>query len=163
MIMWMRYFAVDRDFKYNDLLPLFWEQFPERWDPVTSPRATGQMISSRLYRDNDRPELDENNKWGFDDKGKLKMVKAKVREQTTAEGKDLSFPYTLVEKWPARLLEYEWKMPILEEHKEMARRILRGDDPNDPQGSKLISILTDCSLNLCSLLDRESGMASHLE
>lgn len=147
--MWMRYFKVDRGMKFNDMLPLFWEQFPERWDPFSSPEATGQMLSSRYYRDNDRPDVDDEGKCGFDDKGKLRLIKAPVRQQTTDEGKELSFPMTMVDKWPARLLEYDWKLGILEEHKERAVQILAGNDKSDPQGSKLTVTLRDFTLYMC--------------
>jgi hypothetical protein len=134
--MWIRYHKVDRGMEYKTMLPLFHAEFPDRYDPL----ATGQTLSSRTYRDNDRPWLDENGAWGLDEKGKLKMVQSKVRHRNTAEGKELAFPYTLVDKWPAMVLEYQWKSPILEEDKEKARQILAGNDPCDPQGSKLIYI-----------------------
>lgn len=133
---WIRYHRVDRGLTFKqDMLPLFFEQFPERFEP----NATEQILSSRYYRDNDRPWLDENGNWGVDQKGALKTVKTKVRDATTAEGKELDFPRSLVDKWPARLLceRYRhWKSPILEEDRDRARQILAGQDPNDLHGSK---------------------------
>ena len=136
--MWIRYHKVDRCMEYKTMLPLFQAEFPDRYDPL----ATGQTLSSRTYRDNDRPWLDENGMWALDEKGRLKMVQSKVRYRNTTEGKELAFPYTLVDKWPALVLEYQWKSPILEEDKEKARQILAGNDPSDPQGSKLTSIFS---------------------
>ncbi|KAG0650572.1 hypothetical protein D0Z07_3209 [Hyphodiscus hymeniophilus] len=133
---WIRYHRVDRGLSFKQqMLPLFFDQFPNRYEP----NATEQTLSSRYYRDNDRPWLDENNNWDVDEKGALKTVKAKVRDATTAEGRDLDFPMSLVDKWPARLLceKYRhWKSPILEEDRERAEQILAGNDPNDPHGKR---------------------------
>ena len=137
MLDWIRYHRVDRKMQFKtEMLPLFFEQFPERYDP----NATGQTLSARYYRDNMRPVLDDDGMWGVDEKGALKEVSANVRQGSTAEGKKLDLPASLVDKWPARLLceSYKrWKSPILEEDRERARQILAGNDVNDPLGSKL--------------------------
>ena len=123
--------------EFKVLVPLFFNQFPER-----RANATHQILTARYYRDNERPELDEFGRWGFHTKGKfkghLKMVPAPCRQRNTAEGREIDFPYTLVDKWPEKVLEYKWKVPVLEEDKNRARRILAGDDPSDPFGSMLI-------------------------
>ena len=75
-------------------------------------------------------------------KGHLISVAMKTRDMNTDEGRKIDFPYTLVDKWPERVLEYDWLCPVREEHKERARRILDGDDPNDPLGSTLTSPLS---------------------
>jgi hypothetical protein len=136
MIDWIRYHRVDRGMAFkSDMMPLFFEQFPERYDA----NATEQMLSSRYYRDNSRPFLDAGGNRVLDSKGNLKVVSARVRDRGTAEGKELDFPSSLVDKWPARLLceKYRlWKSPIREEDRERARQILAGNDVNDPLGSK---------------------------
>jgi len=132
MIDWIRYHRVDRGLPWEaELLPRFFDQFPERYHP----KATVQTLTSRYYRDNTVPELDENGKWQIDEKGHLKLQSAKVRSRSTVVGKDI--PRGLVDKWPARLLTYtNWKCPVLEKDRERARKILSGNDPTDPHGSK---------------------------
>lgn len=118
-----------------DMMPLFFEQFPKRYDPD----ATEQILSSRYYRDNSRPELDDKGNWSVDEKGNLKLLSDKVRDRSTAEGKDLDVPASLVDRAPWRVVsgKYDhWKSPILEGDKERARKILEGDDPSDTHGSK---------------------------
>ena len=136
MIDWIRYHRVDRGMAFkSDMMPLFFAQFPERYDA----NATEQILSSRYYRDNSRPFLDAGGNRVLDSKGNLKVVSARVRDRSTAEGKELDFPSSLVDKWPARLLceKYMlWKSPIREEDRERARQILVGNDVNDPLGSK---------------------------
>jgi len=135
--MWIRYHKEDRtDISYNEMLVMFFEQFPERYNPNID--VGHQTLSSRIYRDNDRPWLDSEGRIGFDEKGHLKLVPSGVRTRSTAEGREIDFPFTLVDKWPALVLFYEWKSPIREEDKERARRILAGDDSSDPHGSMLI-------------------------
>jgi len=158
MIDWIRYHRVDRGLPWEaELLPRFFDQFPERYHP----KATVQTLTSRYYRDNTVPELDEKGNWQVDEKGHLKLQSAKVRGRSTVVGKDI--PRTLVDKWPARLLTYDkWKCPVLEKDKERARRILAGNDPSDPQGSKSISQF-DITLVYTDDHDRKGRMASHPE
>ena len=131
----MRYHKVDRSMSYkNDMLPLFFEQFPCRYEPG----ATEQMLSSRMYRDNKRPVLDEHGRWSLNEKGGLKVTDAKIRDQTTLEGLELDLPYKLVDRAPWRVVDgrYDhWKSPILEADKRRARAILEGNDPCDVHGS----------------------------
>ncbi|KAG0647623.1 hypothetical protein D0Z07_6847 [Hyphodiscus hymeniophilus] len=145
MIHWIRYHAVDRNMQFKAMIEPFFQQFPER-----RAHATHQILTSRYYRDNDRPELDEHGNWGFyaegKEKGKLRMVKSKVRDRQTEEGQEIDFPYTLVDKWPRRVLEYQWLSPILEEDRERAKRILAGDDPSDPMGSPRKRASNRCEL-----------------
>ena len=122
-----------------DMMPLFFEQFPERYDPD----ATEQILSSRYYRDNNRPELDAKGNWGVDDRGNLKMLSDKVRDRFTAKGKALDVPASLVDRAPWRVAcaKYDhWKSLILEKDKERARGILEGNDPNDTYGSKSTAV-----------------------
>lgn len=133
----MRYHQVDLGLAWDrGLLPLFWEQFPERYDPD----VTYQCLSSRLYRDNDYPTLDAEGNWGCDEKGKLLLTKygGRVRDQTTAKGKELDLPYPLVDRAPWRIVSgrYDhWVSGIQPKDRERARRIEAGDDPLDLHGS----------------------------
>ena len=123
----------------TDMMPLFFEQFPDRYDPD----ATEQILSSRYYRDNRRPLLDKDGKWYVDEKG-LALTSDKVRDRSTAEGKELDVPAMLVERAPWRVVsgKYDhWKSPISEADKERAREILKGNDSNDPEGSKFAQCL----------------------
>lgn len=135
MVDWIRYHKVDKNMQFKiDMLPLFFKQFPDRYDPD----ATEQILSSRYYRDNRRPLLDEEGNWYVKNKS-LALTSDKVRDRVTAEGKELDVPASLVERAPWRVVsgKYDhWKSPISEADKEKARQILKGDDPNDPDGSK---------------------------
>jgi hypothetical protein len=154
MIMWMRYFHVDLKVKFKAMLPLFYRQFPERWNPF----AKEQSLSARFYRDCWRPARDEHGNLIFDAKGRPVTIPAKCRARATAEGKRLQFPYSLVDKWPSEVLKYEW---TLEKDKERARQILSGNDPSDPQGSELTILGRSVRMLTCHC--RESRVAPALE
>jgi hypothetical protein len=151
---------VDRPVHFATVLRLFYEQFPERYNPETGPQA----FSSIYYRDNDRPALDANNRWFKTSKGDVAMVSCKVRSWSTTEGKELDFPTTLVDKWPERVLceRYKrWKSPILEEDRAKAREILEGRDREDRVGSKF-SFLFVVALSVL-MCDRTCRLAQHPE
>ena len=123
---WIRYFKVDLSISYDSMDKPFAVQWPGE-------SKTGHCFSARLYRDNWMPRVDAANNPMYDEKGKVKMDAAKMREMKTQEGKEKCIPYSLVDRYPWRAVEYQW---IREEDKERARAILSGDDPNDPTGSK---------------------------
>ena len=123
---WIRYFKVDLSISYDSMDKPFAVQWPGE-------SKTGHCFSARLYRDNWMPCVDAANNPMYDEKGKIKMEAAKMREMKTQEGKEKCIPYSLVDRYPWRAVEYQW---IREEDKERARAILSGDDPNDPTGSK---------------------------
>lgn len=104
---------------WKALPTLFAFQFPDEQGFDT--RISDQCFSSRGYRDNRRPLVNE--KWNlmFDEDGKVVMIDAKVRERSTAEGMALDYPFTLVELHPRLAIQYSW---VSDEHKAMARKIL---------------------------------------
>lgn len=122
-----RYMKVDCEMSFKDVMPLFQKRFPDVL------RESTQCFSSRYYRDNVVPQLDKNGCLMFDEKGKLLVEEAQVRDRNTPEGKAKSVPFTLVDKWPHRAVTYDW---VSKEHKAIARLILDGIDPTDPRGSK---------------------------
>jgi len=126
-----RYMKLDCEMSFDEVKMLFRERFPEVL------RDSNQCFSSRYYRDNVVPRLDKNGCLMFDDKGKLLLEAVKVRDRNTPEGKAKCVPFTLIDRSPWRALTYDW---VSKEHKAIARLILDGTDPTDPQGSKLGSI-----------------------
>ncbi|KAG9246784.1 hypothetical protein BJ878DRAFT_416179 [Calycina marina] len=127
-----RYMKEDCNLSFAEIQILFQSRFTDVF------RDSNQCFSSRVYRDNVVPQLDDNGKslsgnLLFDSKGKLLLTEAKVRDRTTPEGKEKCIPYTLVDKWPHRAIKYDW---VSEEHKHIARLILQGVDPSDREGSR---------------------------
>ena len=122
-----RYMKLDCEMSFEEVKMLFRERFPEVL------RDSNQCFSSRYYRDNVVPRLDKNGGLMFDDKGKLLLEAVKVRDRNTPEGKAKCVPCTLIDRSPWRALTYDW---VSKEHKALARSILDGNDPTDPQGSK---------------------------
>ena len=123
---WIRYFKIDLSLSYDSMDKPFEEQWPGE-------SKSGHCFSARLYRDNWMPRVDASNNPMYDEKGKVKMDPAKMRDMKTLEGKEKCIPYSLVDRYPWRAVEYRW---VREEDKERARAILRSDDPNDPTGSE---------------------------
>jgi len=123
---WIRYMKEDCHVCYNAMCAEFDKLWPAE-------RKTAQCFSARLYRDNKIPRLDAQRRPMFDENGKLLLDDAKVRGRATIEGRVKGVPFTLVDKYPWRAVEYPW---VSEEHKELARRILQGNDPTDPAGSE---------------------------
>lgn len=121
---WIRYFKVDLSISYDSMDKPFAVQWPGE-------SKTGHCFSARLYRDNWMPCVDAANNPMYDEKGRVKMEAAKMREMKTQEGKEKCIPYSLVDRYPWRAVEYQW---ITVEDKERARAILSGDDPSDPTG-----------------------------
>lgn len=118
---WIRYQREDCGESWQNMLVLWNQQFGTK-------RLTVQCLSSRYYRDNKIPALDECGKPILDRNGKAVMIPAKVRDRNTAEGKDI--PFTFVEKHPYWALRYDWVSPA---HKEKARNILAAlDAPCEP-------------------------------
>ncbi|KAH8653052.1 hypothetical protein BGZ60DRAFT_533248 [Tricladium varicosporioides] len=127
-VCWIRYMKEDCGKAWKDFPRLYFIQFLEPLGITELPndRNTAQCFSSRYYRDNDRPAIDENGNYMIGSNGRVQLVPAKVRDRTTPEGKAQDIPYTLVEKHPERALMYSW---VQEVHKEEARAILRGERP----------------------------------
>lgn len=127
--------------QWNDVVVLFKQQFPHE------KRESNQCLTSRFYRDNDLPAIDEN--WQFICEGmersghsaagrKVQRQPAKVRDRASSQHKDA--PHKLVEKHPLRALSYPW---VAAEHKERAQRILEVDRRDEMMGclSSKLSIL----------------------
>jgi hypothetical protein len=93
---------------------MFYQRFPD------SERQTVPCLTSRYYRDNRVPNLDANGEPVLDKKGKPVMIKAKIRDRATPEGK--SIPYLFIEKHPEFALKYDWVRP---EDKAVALNILQ--------------------------------------
>lgn len=123
---WVRYTKVDLSLSYDSMAKPFALVWPGE-------SKTGHCFSARFYRDNWIPRVDVNNNPVYDEKGAIIMDSAKMRDIKSEEGKEKGVPYSLVERYPWRALEYPW---VDEEHKEIARAIMRGQDPIDPTGSK---------------------------
>jgi hypothetical protein len=126
-VLFIKYMKEDCKISYNDNKEAFQKLFPGVI------RESDQCMSSRLYRANRIPLLDENNQLMFDDKGKLLTEKHKVRFRHTPEGKAKGVPITLVDSYPHLAIGFSW---VSEEHKLIAELILQGNDPNDNTGSK---------------------------
>lgn len=125
---WMRYHHEDVKVDWKDAL----EEFKLRWS--VDPRETDQCLSSRHYRDNRGPLFRSlpagEVKPGEDDfeiiikNGKPVWKLFHIRARNTPQGEEDDHPYTLAEKHPRRAVTYSW---VSEEHKEMAREIMRED------------------------------------
>lgn len=76
-------------------------------------------LSSRYYRDNKVPKLDEQGELAVDNNRKVIMIPCKVRGRDT-EGKEI--PYMFVDRYPDQALLYDW---VKLEDKEKARQILQ--------------------------------------
>ena len=122
MVDWIRYHYVDLNWHFNTMTTAFTKQFPFFKGDVTV-----QTFSARLSRDNYRPHLDGNNEVQFE-RGKVKMVKFDMRRKSP--GTDDGFPISLTQKWPAKLILYDWGT-IEKEHKQRAKEIVEGCDPDD--------------------------------
>lgn len=116
---WLRYNKDDLGRKWETMVPLFKQQFPGR------ARDSDQCLSSRYYRSNYHVVLDENDKAVLDENRKPQKVFCKVRERKLAEMQHL--PCNLYDKHPERAITYSW---VNEEHKAIARQILRDRDCN---------------------------------
>jgi len=125
----------DCGFPWKALPAKFAVQFPDA--DGFGIRDSDQCFSSRGYRDNRRPDLDDDWNLKLGEDGKVVWILAKVRERSTPEGRERQFPYTLVEQRPELAIKYSW---VSREHKEMARRILITASPNDSTQSHIFSI-----------------------
>lgn len=111
----MRYHREDLAYTWVVIHSMFYQRFPD------SERQTVPCLTSRYYRDNRVPKLDANGEPVLDKNEKPVMIKAKVRDRATAEGK--SIPYLFIEKHPEFALKYDWVRP---EDKAVALKILQG-------------------------------------
>jgi hypothetical protein len=119
---------------WKDLPSLFALQFPDIHGYES--RTSDQCFSSRAYRDNRRPLIDEDWNPILDENGRVTWVDAPVRERSTAEGMELDYPFTLVELHPERAIQYDW---VSWEYKATARRILASPSL---KGSKCLGLLS---------------------
>jgi hypothetical protein len=111
----MRYHREDLVLIWPQVHALFYATFPD------TERLSVPCITSRYYRDNVVPKLDASGDAVRDKNGKVVMIKAKVRDRVTAEGK--TKPYRFVDKHPEFALVYDWVKP---KDKARALRILQG-------------------------------------
>jgi hypothetical protein len=123
---WIRYHKIDRGVSYNEMASLFDRIWPEE-------HKSGHCFSARLYRDNFIPRIDQFNNPVYDDKGKVVFDKAKMRDKNEPDGLQKCVPYSMVDRYPWRAVEYAW---VHDQEKQLARRIMQGIDPTDPTGSK---------------------------
>jgi hypothetical protein len=102
---------------------MFYQRFPD------SERLSIACLTSRYYRDNRVPKVDANGELVLDKNGNPIMIKAKIRDRATPEGK--SIPYLFIEKHPEFALKYDWVRP---EDKAVALKILQGLVQPTPEG-----------------------------
>jgi hypothetical protein len=108
---------------WPEILALFLQQFPEYQS--ADPPLSVQCLSSRYYRANEAPMLDENGEPVLDSSGKVRMIRCKVRGRNMGQGKHI--PYLLVDKHPDFALVYDWVKP---EDKVKATRIVQALEKN---------------------------------
>jgi len=128
-VQWMSYMKEDCNAKYETIVENWWKTWPG-----SRSRISHQSISSRLYRDNLMPLFDELGSIIRDSNGKIIMASCKVRERST-KPEHKEFPFTFVEKLPHRALDPNLKFKVSEEHKQLARNIIKKDEAN-PNSSK---------------------------
>jgi hypothetical protein len=133
---WIRYSKVDLGLSYKAM----GEQFAKMWPGESK---TEHCFSARFYRDNYVPRVGADGRVERDDKGEPIMEPAKMRDTKTAAGKERCVPYSLVERYPWRALEYPW---VSRKSKELAQQIMDGKDQKDPTGGKY------CVHLFCSVL-----------
>jgi hypothetical protein len=126
---WIRYHKIDLGISYNAMAPLYDRIWPEE-------HKSGHCFSARLYRDNFIPRIDRFNNPVYDDKGKVVFDKAKMRDKNEPEGLQKCVPYSMVDRYPWRAVEYAW---VRDQERQLARLIMQGIDPTDPTGSKSLS------------------------
>jgi hypothetical protein len=108
-------------------LGVAWKGHPARFRRYwRDNRESDQCFSSRYYRCNIRPRHVDWVPILVD--GRPVMDPAPVRGRSTPEGKAMDFPYTLIELFPHRALEYSWVSPA---DKARAMDILRQDEIRD--------------------------------
>jgi hypothetical protein len=117
-VYWMRYMKEDCAKSWKEMLVLWHIQFPD------DPRESDQCLSSRYYRNNKAPEVDQSGNPIVGPNGKAVMFSAKVRSRTTPQGKAMDVPFKFVEKHPEAALTYAW---VSEEDKAIARKIISGE------------------------------------
>ncbi|TAQ83402.1 hypothetical protein B7494_g8269 [Chlorociboria aeruginascens] len=113
----IRYMKDDCGYCWDKVLTAFQRQFHAQRAHKTQ-RDSNQCLSSRYYRDNRFPELDEDGEQRLSPDGRPLWIPAKVRSRTTPEGKIENLPYRLVDKHPERALRYPW---VTEDFKEIAK------------------------------------------
>jgi len=111
----MRYHKEDLANVWLVVHSMFYQRFPD------SERLSIACLTSRYYRDNRVPKVDANGEPVLDKNGNPIMIKAKIRDRATPEGK--SIPYLFIEKHPQFALKYDWVRP---EDKAVALKILQG-------------------------------------
>lgn len=111
---WLRY--------HHEDLHLIWPQTHARFFQIWpgEKRDSVPCITSRYYRSNLLPKLNNNGTPMLDQNGKFIMFPAKVRERAKDEGKDT--PFLFVDLYPEWALVYNWVIP---EHKDKAMRVLQ--------------------------------------
>jgi hypothetical protein len=124
----------DCGFPWKALPAKFAAQFPDA--DGFDVRTSDQCFSSRGYRDNRRPDIDDDWMPRLGEDGKVVWILAKVRERSTPEGRERQFPYTLVEQRPELAIKFSW---VSGEHKEMARRILITASPKDSTYTQVLA------------------------
>jgi hypothetical protein len=117
-VYWMRYMKEDCGKSWKEMLVSWHIQFSD------DPRESDQCLSSRYYRNNKAPEVDQSGNPIVGPNGKAVMFSAKVRSRTTPQGKAMDVPFKFVEKHPEAALTYAW---VSEGDKAIARKIISGE------------------------------------
>lgn len=123
---WIRYSKVDLGLSYKAM----GKRFAMLWPGESK---TEHCFSARFYRDNYVPRIGADGQVVRDDKGEAIMEPAKMRDHKTAAGKERCVPYSLVERYPWRALEYPW---VSRKSKVLAQEIMDGKDQKDPTGGE---------------------------
>jgi hypothetical protein len=103
---------------WREMLVLWRIQFPN------DQRESDQCLSSRYYRDNKAPQVNQDGNPIVRPNNKAVMFSAKVRNRTTPQGKAMDVPFKFVEKHPEAALTYAW---VSEDNKKIARKIISGE------------------------------------
>ena len=140
---WIRYHKEDLAMPYK----LMGEPFARLWPGEFK---TEHCFSARLYRNNEVPRVDADFRPVYDDNGEPIMESAKMREMKSPAGKARGIPFSLVERFPWRAVEYAW---VSDESKAVARAIMEGKDPKDPTGREY-SLSAFCLLRCLDELHR---------
>jgi hypothetical protein len=109
---WIRYQREDLSHGWEEIKENFYVKFPD----VQRRRNSAAAFSSRFYRGNRVPKLDENSQPVIDTNGNFVMMQANVKDRVKGD-----WPSRLVDLHPELVLSYGW---VTEEGKKEANEIL---------------------------------------